>query len=76
MQDFLGNELDVGDKLVVCATHGRNSGATLVKATVIGFTNQFVRVVGGSYKSNRENEYKISPEKVIKISCAGTTGGD
>lgn len=67
MKDFLGVELEVGDNIVACASHGRNSGATLVRGKIVGFTNEFVKVHAPYYNTSNSYEYKISPKKVIKI---------
>jgi len=68
MKDFLGNELNVGDKIVACVTHGRNAGATLVKGEVTGFTEKFVKTRIPTYNGYNPDEVtRISPEKVMRL---------
>ena len=68
MIDFLGQELNVGDNIVACVSHGKNSGATLVKGTVTGFTKEYVRGnIPGYVHWMKPEERLISPTKVIKI---------
>lgn len=67
MKDFLGVELEVGDNIAACVSHGRNSGASLVRGKIIGFTNEFVKVHAPHYNTPNKYEYKVSPSKVIKI---------
>lgn len=55
MKDFLGQELSVGDDIVILV-HSRTS-SELKLSKVAGFTNVFVKIYGG----------KIVPYKVIKI---------
>lgn len=43
MQDFLGQSLHMGDKVIYAKRLRRNGSFALVKTTVIGFTNRFVK---------------------------------
>lgn len=69
MKDFLGNELNFGDKIVACVAHGKNSGASLVKGRVTGFTKQYLKaeVPSYNYQQSPVEERRICPSKVIKI---------
>lgn len=68
MKDFLGNELSIGDTVVAAVGHGRNSGASLVKFTITGFTKCFIKGYIPNYTEYISlTECKISPDKVIKI---------
>ena len=69
MKDFLGNELAIGDNVIAAISHGRNSGATLVKFTITGFTNKFVTGTIPDYTgyTGRFSQKKISPEKIVKM---------
>lgn len=55
MVDYLGKKMKVGDKVVMLVTYGKSSD--LSKATITGFTNEFVVTDHG----------KKSPYKCIKI---------
>lgn len=66
MKDFLDQELTIGDTIVACVAHGKNSGASLVKGKVTGFTKQMVRAIIPGYASwMKAEERLISPDKVI-----------
>jgi hypothetical protein len=69
MKDFLGNDLQEDDEVVVCVGHGRNSGASMSRAKIVGFTTHFVVV--DLYKSdgtlNINDRKKTHPSKVVKI---------
>lgn len=69
MKDFLGNELNDGDNVVYASHHGRNSGASLKKGIVFGFTEHFVKLrIPRKHTINTPfDEFKISPEKVMKV---------
>lgn len=43
MQDFLGQSLHIGDKVIYAKRLRSNGSFALVKTTVIGFTNRFVK---------------------------------
>lgn len=66
MKDFLGRELIIGDTIVACVPHGRNSGASLVKGTIVGFTEHFVKSQMSTYNGLNDTR-KIHPEKVLKV---------
>lgn len=60
MKDFLGNDLAVGDMVVMIRPHYRE----LVKAKIIRFTKCYVILeYAGSYKG----EIKQTPDQMIKI---------
>lgn len=42
MKDFVGNELQIGDKVVYCRR--RKSGMDMIKTVVLGFTEKMVKV--------------------------------
>lgn len=42
MKDFVGNELQIGDKVVYCRS--RKSGMDMIKTVVVGFTEKMVKV--------------------------------
>ena len=63
MIDFLGKELSIDDYVVVAKTHGRNAGADLGIAKVIGFTDKYITV----QIDNREYYNRISPNKVVFV---------
>jgi subtilisin-like proprotein convertase family protein len=65
MKDFLDQELAIGEPIIACVPHGRNSGASLVKGEVIGFTKTMVRVRIPFYNLKMTEERLISPSKVI-----------
>lgn len=68
MKDFLDQELKVGDKIVACVPHGKNSGASLVKGEVTGFTKKMIRAKLPGYASwMKAEERLIDPSKVTKI---------
>jgi hypothetical protein len=69
MKDFLGQDMNVGDLVVACVPHGRNSGASLVKGTVLGFTSHFVKVNIPDYNDKKVHARNISPEKLVKFEC-------
>ena len=65
MKDFMGVELAVGDNIVMCVGHGRNAGASLSKAVVIGFTEKFVRVT--PTHSHNKDPRLTDPKKTIRM---------
>lgn len=66
MKDFLGKELNIGDSIVACVPHGRNSGASLVEGTIVGFTEHYVKSKMTTY-NGLNNTRKIHPQKVLKV---------
>lgn len=66
MEDFLGKELNIGDSIVACVPHGRNSGASLVRGTIVGFTEHYVKSKMTTYSGSNDTR-KIHPEKVLKV---------
>ena len=70
MKDFVGNEISVGDFVVGCVAHGRNSGASLTKGHVTRITEKtvFFEAMGYTQATHTERERKIDPNKVIVIS--------
>lgn len=70
MKDYMGKEISVGDTVVAAVKHGRNSGASLQKFVVTGFTEKFVKGVIPTYTGytawNGE-ESRIDPKKVLVI---------
>jgi hypothetical protein len=66
MKDFLNNVIELGDTVVACVPHGRNSGASLSQFVVEGFTPKFVK---GSIPNYVGNDYPslISPSKCVVI---------
>ena len=68
MRCYLGYELEVGDKVLICDNHGRNAGASFDFGVVVGFTPKMVR-----YKRKGQSEaYKgdlITPMKLVKLSA-------
>lgn len=42
MKDFVGNELQIGDKVVYCRS--RKNGMDMIKTVVVGFTEKMVKV--------------------------------
>lgn len=58
MKDFLGQEINIGDTVVVAATSG--SSTYLYQAEVIGFTPHYVKI-------NRGWESKKDPTKLIVV---------
>jgi hypothetical protein len=69
MKDYLGNDIDVGDTIVCAVHHGRNSGASLVKCVVDGFTDKFVKAMIPDYTGHVGvfNSRMISPKKVVVV---------
>lgn len=67
MKDFLGQELKVGDKIIIADSHGRNAGASLVKAKVTGFTPQMVKFKKSYNGKPIKEESRCYPEKVAKL---------
>lgn len=72
MKDFLDKEIKVGDMIVACVSHGRNSGASLTKFRVTGLTNSFVLGNIPDYNGRlseypKFNQTRISPSKCIII---------
>ena len=67
MKCYLGYELEVGDKVLICSHHGRNAGASFGLGVVVGLTAKMVR-----YKLEGQSEaYKgdlITPRKLVKLS--------
>ena len=67
MKCYLGYDLEVGDKVLICSHHGRNAGASFDLGVVVGFTPKMVR-----YKQEGQSEaYKgdlIMPSKLVKLS--------
>ena len=64
MKDFLGVDIEVGDTVIACVSHGKNSGATLVMFDVTRLTDKMV--VGNIPKYHGcyvREDAKISPEK-------------
>lgn len=69
MKDYLDNELNIGDNIIAVVSHGKNSGASFSKGTIVGFTNCFVKAIIPDYTgyiSTITPITKISPDKVIK----------
>ena len=66
MNDFLNKSLEIGDEIVACVPHGRNSGASLVKGIVIGFTNTMVRASIPSYNVKEPENRLIHPKKIVR----------
>lgn len=65
MKDYLSNDLEIGNTVVFAQHHGRNSGASLNKGTIVGFTEKFVKI-----EVNKQfgiSQFKISPEKTMRI---------
>lgn len=62
MKDFIGQELSVGDVVVVAPKGYRG----LIKATVNGFTPKNVKLVYFDH-CNRIEDYLVSPNSVVKI---------
>lgn len=66
MKDFLGKNIDIGDIIIVAASHGRNAGASLRKAVVTGFTKCFVEY---TYYNRYSSEIvkRVSRDKVVVV---------
>lgn len=58
MKDFLGNEINLGDTVVVAVSY--NSSVKLQKCQVIGFTPTYVKISEGS-------DSKKDPLKLIVV---------
>ena len=67
MKDFLDRELAVDDSVVIAQNHGKNSGASLVKGVVIGFTNTMIKVNARTHNQFGKDYRLIDPNKVLKI---------
>lgn len=69
MQDFLHQELEVGDEVVIAINHGVNAGADLSTGVVIGFTPKMVRVDKTlRHAGEPQRGVKlIAPYKVVKV---------
>jgi len=68
MKCYLGYDLEVGDKVLICSHHGRNAGASFDLGVVVGFTPKMVRYKqegqSGAYKGDL-----ITPRKLVKLSA-------
>lgn len=69
MKDFLDNVIEVGDTVVAAQGHGRNSGASLVKFVVDGFTPTMVKgTIPVCYGyPGQFCQTKITPKKCLVI---------
>lgn len=69
MRDFLGNEIEINDTVVCAVGHGRNSGASLVKFVVTGFTKTFVNGEIPDYTGyvGQFSQTKVMPGKCVVI---------
>lgn len=63
MQDFLGNELNIGDRIVYCKYNKTN--ASLYKGVVEGITNKKVKIAFDDYGMRLAT---VSPEHLVKYS--------
>lgn len=78
MEDFLGNTINVGDTVVACVGHGRNSGASLVKFVVTGLTPKMVKGDIPDYTgrvSKSAGQTRISADNCIVIQKGSTSHG-
>jgi hypothetical protein len=67
MKDYMKNVLESGDMVIFAEHHGRNSGASLNKGTIVGFTEKFVKIEVQRPYGHLNNVIRISPEKTLKI---------
>ena len=67
--DFKGQLIEVGDTVIACVTHGRNSGASLVEFVVERITENYVFGKIPSYTGyiSKFSQTKITPKKVYVI---------
>lgn len=64
MRDYMDNELNVGDNILIATPHGHNSGASFTKGIITRFTTCFVVF---EYINRLGGEQKTLPDKVVKI---------
>ena len=67
MKDFLGQELQLGDDIVVAVAHGSNAGASLVQGKIRRFGKDTVYYVGGDYAGYDVKERRVTPRKVARV---------
>lgn len=63
MKSFNGIELEVGQSVVVAMPHGRNSGASLMNATVTKLLPKTIRVQG----SGNNGLQRKDPDKIVVL---------
>lgn len=63
IKDFLGNDLNIGDKVVLTRPRYRE----FVMATIVAFTPQKVRVEYKRHYGNSIGEYLSEPNFLVKI---------
>lgn len=63
MKDFLGNELNIGDTVVMIQPRYRE----LVKATILRFTDHYVFLKYKLHYGDHMDEVKQTPDQLIKI---------
>ena len=61
MKDFLGNEIKIGDNVVIMSRLNRQ----FVKTYVVGFSSQYVEVFEKRYHG--ESKLRQSPHQIIVI---------
>ena len=71
MTDFLGHELNIGDKVVALA-HGRTS-STLYLGEIEKLTNKMVvvKTVDSEHDWRYSETMRVSPYKVVKVNMEG-----
>jgi len=72
MQDFLGQYLHVGDKVIYAKRLRSNGSFALVKTTVIGFTDRFVKFPVKDLPTYKKSYAIGAPNLCIKYQDAGS----
>lgn len=69
LRDFKNQIIEVGDTVIACVTHGRNSGASLVEFVVERMTENYVFGKIPSYTGyiGTFSQTKVTPSKVYVI---------
>ena len=67
MEDFLNQELRVGDRILAVAPHGRNSGGSFVRGVITKLTEKTVFYQGRNYSGSDDRVHRTISKKVIKI---------
>lgn len=70
-KDFLGKEIGIGDIVVAAVDHGRNSGASLVKFTVTGITDKFVKGEIPAATNYLPKKLRVAKTKCVVVGSLG-----
>lgn len=64
MKDFVGQKLEVGDKVVYCRTYGRSKD--MRTTTVLGFTENSIKVEPYTYDGRQKGYNLVAPGNCVK----------